>query len=183
MGDKIVVNEVGLRDGLQIHPTFVPTADKLALLDALMAAGLRSFEVSSFVSPKAVPQMADAAALFAGLPRRADVTYAALVPNERGYERAAEAGVTSVALVLATTDTFNRRNINMTLNRATEVCRRVIGRARTDGLHVRAYLSAAFACPYEGPSASLPTSMTHARWDSCWLGPHSRRASASSIVR
>ncbi len=152
MGDKIVVNEVGLRDGLQIHPTFVPTADKLALLDALMAAGLRSFEVSSFVSPKAVPQMADAAALFAGLPRRADVTYAALVPNERGYERAAEAGVTSVALVLATTDTFNRRNINMTLNRATEVCRRVIGRARTDGLHVRAYLSAAFACPYEGPT-------------------------------
>ena len=97
MGDVITVHEVGLRDGLQNQPRVVPTEGKLQLLDALLDAGLRSIEAASFVSPKAVPQMADAAAIFARLPQDRGAGYEALVPNEKGYERAVEAGVTTVA--------------------------------------------------------------------------------------
>ena len=150
MGERLYVNEVGLRDGLQIHPHFVPTDDKLLLIDALLDAGVESFEATSFVSPKAVPQMADAGDLFVRLPQRERVAYHALVPNERGYDRALEAGVTSVAVVLAASDTLNRKNINMTLDEAVMVCTGVLGRASTDGVAARAYVSAACGCPYEG---------------------------------
>ena len=150
MAEKIHVNEVGLRDGLQIHAHFVPTDDKLALIDALIDAGVTSFEATSFVSPKAVPQMADAAELFARLPQRDRIAYHALVPNERGYERAVDAGVKSVAVVLAASDTLNRKNINMTLDEAVAVCTAVLGRARGEGIATRAYVSAAGGCPYEG---------------------------------
>ena len=137
MAEKIHVNEVGLRDGLQIHAHFVPTDDKLALIDALIDAGVTSFEATSFVSPKAVPQMADAAELFARLPQRDRIAYHALVPNERGYERAVDAGVKSVAVVLAASDTLNRKNINMTLDEAVAVCTAVLGRARGGDCHPR----------------------------------------------
>ena len=150
MGDVITVHEVGLRDGLQNQPRVVPTEGKLQLLDALLDAGLRSVEAASFVSPKAVPQMADAAAIFAQLPQDRGAGYEALVPNEKGYERAVEAGVTTVALVLATTDTFNRRNINMSLETAIRVNEAVIRRAKADGICARSYLSVVAACPYEG---------------------------------
>ena len=112
--------------------------------------GLQSIEAASFVSPKAVPQMADAAEIFANLPQDRGAGYEALVPNEKGYERAAEAGVTTVALVLATTDTFNRRNINMSLDEAIRVNEAVIRRAKADGIRARSYLSVVAACPYEG---------------------------------
>tara|TARA_B100000686_G_C16768742_1_gene963607 strand:+ start:537 stop:1454 length:918 start_codon:yes stop_codon:yes gene_type:complete len=150
MGERLYVNEVGLRDGLQIHPHFVPTDDKLRLIEALIDAGVESFEATSFVSPKAVPQMADAGDLFVRLPQRERVAYHALVPNERGYDRALESGVTSVAVVLAASDTLNRKNINMTLDEAVVVCTGVLGRANTDGVAARAYVSAACGCPYEG---------------------------------
>ncbi len=150
MGDVVTVHEVGLRDGLQNQPRVVPTEGKLRLLDALLAAGLRSVEAASFVSPKAVPQMADAAALYARLPQDRGVSYEALVPNEKGYERAVEAGATTVALVLAATDAFNRRNVNMSLDEAVRVNEAVIRRAAADGIRARSYLSVVAACPYEG---------------------------------
>ena len=150
MAEKIYINEVGLRDGLQIHPHFVPTEDKLLLIDALIAAGVTSFEATSFVSPKAVPQMADAGELFAQLPQRGRIAYHALVPNERGYDRAVDAGVGSIAVVLAASDTLNRKNINMTLDEAVSVCVTVLGRAKQEGVATRAYVSAACGCPYEG---------------------------------
>ncbi len=150
MSDFVTVHEVGLRDGLQNQPRTVPTEGKLRLLDALLDAGLRSVEAASFVSPKAVPQMADADALFARLPARPGVNYEALVPNLRGYERAVAAGVKTVALVLAATDSFNRRNINMSLEEAIGVNEAVIRRAKADGLGARSYLSVVAACPYEG---------------------------------
>ena len=150
MGEKIHINEVGLRDGLQIHPHFVATDDKLALIESLIDAGVTSFEATSFVSPKAVPQMADASELFARLPGRDRIAYHALVPNERGYDRAVDAGVQSVAVVLAASDTLNRKNINMSLDEAVSVCTKVLARATGEGVATRAYVSAACGCPYEG---------------------------------
>src|SRR5690349_14691604 len=100
MGDAVIINEVGLRDGLQNHPDFIATDAKLALLEALLAAGIRHVEATSFVSPKAVPQMADAAELHARLPAKERVHYSVLVPNLRGYERARAAGAKAVAVVL-----------------------------------------------------------------------------------
>ncbi|MBM3516371.1 MAG: hydroxymethylglutaryl-CoA lyase [Alphaproteobacteria bacterium] len=150
MGERVYITEVGLRDGLQMLPQFVATADKLELCRALIATGVQSIEATSFVSPKAVPQMADAAELFAALPAAPEVTYSVLVPNEKGYERALAAGARDIALVLAATDTFNRKNINMSLEAATAVCETVIARGRGAGIRSRAYISAAFACPFEG---------------------------------
>ena len=151
MNDRVIVHEVGLRDGLQLHPDFVPTDDKLRLIDALLAAGVSSIEAASFVSPKAVPQLADAEALFPRLPNGRDTAYMVLIPNHKGYERARAVGAQSVALVLATTDTFNHNLLGLSLDDAIELCAGVIRRAKDDGVRARAYLSGAFVCPYEGP--------------------------------
>ena len=153
MREHVTVNEVGLRDGLQNQPRLVPIEGKLAMLKALLASGLRSFEVTSFVSRKAVPQLADAAELFARLPTDQGVNFEALVPNMRGYERAIDAGAKTISVVLGATDTFNRRNINMTLDEAISVCTAVVGRANRDGIKPRAYIAMATACPYEGPTS------------------------------
>ncbi|MBL29564.1 MAG: hydroxymethylglutaryl-CoA lyase [Rhodospirillaceae bacterium] len=152
-GEAVTVCEVGLRDGLQNQPNPVSTDDKLALLDALIAAGVRDFEVTSFVSPKRVPQLADASELFARLPAVEGCRYMALVPNLKGYRRAAEAGARAVSVVLAATETLNRRNIGMTLDEAVAACRDVIHHASHDGVEVRAYVAAACGCPYEGAVA------------------------------
>jgi len=150
MKEHVIVNEVGLRDGLQNQPRHVPIDKKLTLAQALLNAGIRHIEATSFVSPRAVPQLADAAELFAALPKEPDVTYAALVPNERGYERAVTAGARSVAVVLAATETLNAKNINMSLERATATCESILKRAKSDGIATRAYIAAACACPFEG---------------------------------
>jgi len=152
MGERVRVNEVGLRDGLQNQPRTVPLEGKLAMFDALAAAGLRSFEVTSFVSPKAVPQMADATELFGRLPPANGMNYEALIPNLKGYERAVDAGAKTISLVLAATDSFNRKNINMSLDETIAVCTAVFERARRDGIKPRAYISVATACPFEGPT-------------------------------
>jgi hydroxymethylglutaryl-CoA lyase len=150
MPDNVIINEVGLRDGLQNQPRLVDTAHKLKLLDALLAAGVRHVEATSFVSPKAVPQMADAAELMARLPARDGIDYSVLVPNVKGYERAKAANAGSVAVTLSCTETMNQRNINMSLSQAEFVCAEVMKLAAAQGLVGRAYLSVAFVCPFEG---------------------------------
>ena len=121
------------------------------MIQALVEAGVRNIEVTSFVSPKAVPQMADAAQVFAGLPAKEKMHYSVLVPNQKGYERAKSTGVNSVAVVLSATETMNQKNINMSLATSRSVCNTVIARAKEDGLESRGYISVAFACPFEGP--------------------------------
>jgi hydroxymethylglutaryl-CoA lyase len=150
IADRVTINEVGLRDGLQNQPRHVDTAHKLALLDALLAAGIRHVEATSFVSPKAVPQMADAAEIMARLPDIDRFDYSVLVPNVKGYQRARASDARSVAVTLSCTETMNRRNINMSLAQAEAVCAEVMGLAAADGVIGRAYLSVAFICPFEG---------------------------------
>lgn len=145
----VFVTDVGLRDGLQMLPTFVPTTDKLRLLAALVDAGVRSAEVTSFVSAKAVPQMADAADLLPAaqtLVQRASV----LVPNRRGLSRAMTAGAWEIAVVVGATDTLNRRNIRLSLPEAIDEGRATLQQARAAGLATRAYVAVALGCPYEG---------------------------------
>lgn len=142
--------EVGPRDGLQNEAGLVPVEAKIAFVESLADAGLREIEVSSFVSPKWVPQLADAEAVFAGMKRREGVTYSALVPNAKGMERALACGVRKVAVFTAATETFCRRNINRTFAESLEAFRPVLAEARKNGVAVRGYLSVAFGCPYEG---------------------------------
>jgi hydroxymethylglutaryl-CoA lyase len=147
---RVTVVEVGPRDGLQNEAASVNTADKVAFVNRLTAAGLSVIEVSAFVSPKWVPQMADADDVFAGITRRPGVRYTALVPNVAGLDRALAAGVTEVAIFAAASETFSLRNINQSIERSLDGYRDVCARAAEAGLRVRAYLSTAFGCPYEG---------------------------------
>ena len=151
--DTLIITDVAPRDGLQNQPAPVPTADKLALIRLLHAAGVRSIEATSFVSPKAVPQMADAAELMAGVHQALPgLRASALVPNRKGLERAHAAGAREVAVVLAATETMNQKNINMDLARATAVCEDTLKAARELGMRTRAYVAVAFDCPFEGPT-------------------------------
>lgn len=150
MSDFVIVNEVGPRDGLQSQGKTLSIEERLLMIDALLDSGIRSIEAGSFVSPKAVPQMAGTGELFGLLPMTNAVDYSALVPNLRGYELALAAGVRSVAVVLSATETMNQRNINMSLEQATDVCAALMQRARQDGVQARAYVAVAFECPFEG---------------------------------
>jgi isopropylmalate/homocitrate/citramalate synthase len=142
--------EVGPRDGLQNESGSVPAAAKIAYIDLLSTSGLRTIETTSFVSPKAVPQMADAADVMAGIDRRPGVRYLALVPNARGLERARAAGVDSIAVFTAASESFTRHNIGMTIDESLRTFGEVIAGAKRHGLWVRGYISTAFGCPYEG---------------------------------
>ena len=153
MSDVVVINEVGPRDGLQSQKVPVSTDGKLALIEALVAAGVRSIEAGSFVSPKAVPQMADADAVFARLPARDRVAYSALVPNRRGLDRALAAGAPEIAVVLSATETMNLRNINLSLAETEAVCVETVRAAVAAGVRAKAYVAVAFTCPFEGPVA------------------------------
>jgi hydroxymethylglutaryl-CoA lyase len=145
------VYEVGPRDGLQNEPDAVPTPAKRELIARLAAAGLRRIEVTSFVSPKWIPQLADADALAASLPGVPGVSYSALVPNERGYARfRAAGGVTVAATFVSASETHNRKNLNCSIAEQLERMRPVLGRAVADGVRVRAYVSTVCGCPYEG---------------------------------
>lgn len=149
--EAIHITDVAPRDGLQNQPVHLGANDKLRLVQLLAAAGVRSIEATSFVSPKAVPQMADAAELLplvhAALP---ELRCSVLVPNLKGLERAHAAGAAEIAVVLSATETMNQRNINMGLEQATEVSERTLAAAHALGLRTRAYVAVAFDCPFEG---------------------------------
>lgn len=149
-GDFVRIVEVGPRDGLQNESAMVATADKIELVDRLSATGLRSIEATSFVSPRWVPQLADAAEVMAGIHRRPGVSYPVLVPNEQGYERARAAGADEVAVFTAASEAFNRRNINASIDESIERFAPVLARAREDGVRVRGYVSTVLGCPYQG---------------------------------
>src|ERR1700680_3723899 len=153
MTKHVTIVEVGPRDGLQNESAAVATADKIAFVNRLSAANLPVIEVSAFVSPKWVPQMADAAEVFAGITRAPATRYTALVPNLAGLDRAMAAGVTEIAVFAASTETFSRRNINQSIADSLGTYKQVCDRAAAGGLRVRAYLSTAFGCPYEGDVA------------------------------
>jgi hydroxymethylglutaryl-CoA lyase len=147
---RVSVVEVGPRDGLQNEKALIETADKIAFVDRLSAAGHTTIEVSAFVSAKWVPQMADAAAVFAGITRRAGVRYTALVPNRAGLERAQAAGVSEIAIFAAASETFSRKNINQSIDESLTTYAGVCADAAAAGMRVRGYLSTCFGCPFEG---------------------------------
>jgi hydroxymethylglutaryl-CoA lyase len=148
---RVTLVEVGPRDGLQNEAAPIATADKIAFVDRLSDAGHAVIEVSAFVSPKWVPQMADAAEVFAGITRRTGTSYTALVPNLAGLKRAIEAKVDRVAIFAAASESFSRKNINQSIEESLVTYRVVCDAARRAGLPVRAYVSTAFGCPFEGP--------------------------------
>lgn len=149
--EVIHITDVAPRDGLQNQAIHLATADKLRLIELLVDAGLRSIEAASFVSPKAVPQMADAAELVPQVQARFPaLRTSVLVPNLRGLERAHAAGAKEIAVVLSASETMNRKNINMGLDQATDVSEQTLAAARAQGLRTRAYVAVAFDCPFEG---------------------------------
>ena len=147
---EVTVREVGLRDGLQIEPGFVPTPTKVALLDALVAAGLRHLQVTSFVSPRAVPQLADAEAVVAGLRRVPGLHLCALVPNARGAERAAACGVDAIEAVISCSETHNAKNLNRSIERSMADAAEIAAIATGAGKAFEVGLATAFGCPFEG---------------------------------
>ena len=150
---RVTIVEVGPRDGLQNEKASIASADKIAFVDRLSESGHSVIEVSAFVSPKWVPQMADASGVFAGITRKPGVRYTALVPNRAGLERAIAAGVTEVAIFAAASETFSRRNINQSIDESLATYKMVCDDARAAGVRVRGYLSTCFVCPFEGPIA------------------------------
>lgn len=153
MPAQVRIVEVGARDGLQNEKAIVPAAIKIELIDRLSATGLRTIEATSFVSPKWVPQLADAAEVYAGITRRPGVAYPVLVPNLQGYERALAAGAEEVAVFTAASEAFNRKNTNASIDESIERFRPVLDRARADRVRVRGYVSTVLGCPYQGEVA------------------------------
>lgn len=153
MNERIKVVEVGPRDGLQNEKQLLAAATKIELIERLAACGLGVVEATSFVSPKWVPQMADAAEVLAGLKRRSGVSYPVLVPNVQGLERALAAGVGEIAVFTAASSAFTQKNINCTVSESIERLRPVIEQALAQGLRVRGYVSTVLGCPYQGEVA------------------------------
>ena len=147
---RVTVVEVGPRDGLQNESTAIPTADKIGFVDRLSVAGLPVIEVSAFVSPRWIPQMADASQVFAGISRKDSIRYTALVPNLEGLERAHASGVKEVGIMAAASDTFSLRNINQDVDASLDTYRAVCARASELHIRVRGYVSTSFGCPFEG---------------------------------
>lgn len=154
---EIKIVEVGPRDGLQNEKTHIPTEVKLDYILKLLEAGITSLEVTSFVSPKAIPQMGDAKELFTQLDARIDISnyeLPCLVPNMKGYETAKELGVREIALFSATSDEFTKKNINVTVDESFKRMEEVAKAAKNDGIKIRGYISTAFGCPYAGHMSS-----------------------------
>lgn len=150
--NTIRINEVGLRDGLQSQSRHLSLEERLRLARSLMDAGLAHLEIGSFVSPRAVPQMAGTGELIAALDVPPGVQLSALIPNMKGYELARQAGIETVAVVVSATETMNQKNINMSLDQTLDVARAIIERGVAEGARVQAYLAVAFECPFEGPT-------------------------------
>ncbi len=150
MNDRVRIVEVGARDGLQNEKTLIAAATKIDLIDRLSATGLRSIEATSFVSPKWVPQLADAAEVYVGIAKRPGVRYPVLVPNEQGYGRARAVGVDEIAIFGAASEAFSRKNINASIDESMQRFEPVVARAKADGVAVRGYVSTVLGCPYQG---------------------------------
>ena len=150
MTDPVSIYEVGLRDGLQNEAAFVPTEEKIALAGMLARAGLKRIELTSFVSPRWIPQLADHSMVAAEVERVEGVTYSALVPNKRGLEGAATAGLDEIAIFLSASETHSKKNINKTIDQALAVLGDVAKAAIDMDMRVRGYVSVVFGCPYEG---------------------------------
>ncbi len=142
--------EVGPRDGLQNEKAIIAASDKIALIDKLSDTGLQTIEATSFVSPKWIPQLADAAEVYAGIRRKPGVSYPVLVPNEQGYERARAVGATEVAVFAAASEAFSRKNTNASIDESIARFEPVLRRAQADGVKVRGYVSTVLGCPYQG---------------------------------
>jgi hydroxymethylglutaryl-CoA lyase len=154
----VTIYEVGPRDGLQNEARNVPTADKLRFIEALIASGLRHIEITSFVSPKWIPQLSDAGDVARGVAKRPGVNFSALVPNRQGLDAALAAGMEEIAVFLSASETHNKKNVNKTIAQTLEAFGDVIPPALDRGLRVRAYVSTVFGCPYEGevdPAAAV----------------------------
>jgi hydroxymethylglutaryl-CoA lyase len=149
--ERVTIVEVGPRDGFQVERGMVPTALKIEVVNALARAGIPKIEATSFVSPKMVPQMADAGELMAAIERRPGTRYTALVPNLKGAERALAAGADGVRLVVCSTETYNRRNVGMTVDESLAVCRAILDRLADEPLTIEVVIALAFGCPFEGP--------------------------------
>ncbi len=147
---RVEIVEVSPRDGLQNESTLVSTDDKVLLIERAIAAGARRIEATSFVNPKRVPQMADAADVMAGVPRRDDVTYIGLVLNDRGFDRAVDAGCDEINAVVVATDTFNQRNQGVATYDSIAAWERMAGRAADAGVSTAVTIAASFGCPFEG---------------------------------
>lgn len=146
----VEVVEVGPRDGLQSEDLNVSTPEKISLLEALTEAGIKRFEATSFASPKSIPQLADAGEVLDGLPANDGVVYGALIPNERGYERAKEAGVEEVVIVGCATDGYCKANLRRTVDEVLDSFSPIAGRGKEDGIRVRANISTIFGDPFDG---------------------------------
>jgi hydroxymethylglutaryl-CoA lyase len=148
---RVFINEVAVRDGFQSEPEFVPTADKIRLIDRLSATGLARIEVTSFVSPKAIPNLRDAQEVMQGIRRNPGVIYAALVPNERGAQRALECQVDEINLVMSVGETHNIANMRMTHEQSLTQFQRVMALLEGTSMRVNGTVATAFGCPFDGP--------------------------------
>src|SRR5687768_754191 len=146
----INVYEVGPRDGLQNEVQIVPVDVKIQYINMLSQTGLRAIEATSFVSPRAIPQLADSTEIMAGIKREEGVTYPVLVPNMKGFERAVSAGARQIAVFTAASESFTRANINSTIEESLLAFRPIVDAAKASGIGIRGYISTAFGCPYEG---------------------------------
>lgn len=152
LSNRVTLMDVSPRDGLQAEPIFIPTEKKIALIEWLIAAGVRKIEATSFVSPKWVPQMADAeAVLQAVVPAHPDVTFEVLLPNEKGYDRAKATGLVKAAgFIIAATESLNLKNVNMSVADSMKQFAAIAARAKADGVRIRGTIGVSFVCPYEG---------------------------------
>jgi hydroxymethylglutaryl-CoA lyase len=150
MSDTVRIVEVGPRDGLQNEKSPVGVADRIAFIEALVAAGLHTVEVGAFVSPKAIPQMVNSDQVLRGVNHHPDREFHVLVPNEKGYEAAREAGAGVIAVFASASEGFSRANINCSIAESIERFKPVVGRARSDGIKVRGYVSCVLGCPFDG---------------------------------
>ncbi|WP_057465426.1 hydroxymethylglutaryl-CoA lyase [Pseudovibrio sp. POLY-S9] len=163
MSKKLNIFEMGPRDGLQNEKTLIPTANKIELINLLSECGFEKIETSSFVSPKWVPQMADAAEVFAGITRKPGVRYTALTPNIKGYERAKASGADEVAIFASASEGFSQKNINCSIEESFERFTPIVEAAKADGIPVRGYVSCIVECPYDGPTPTQNVAMVSER--------------------
>lgn len=152
MGEHVRIFEMSPRDGLQNEARLIPTAQKIELVDRLSECGFDRIEVTSFVSPKWVPQMADAAEVMAGITRKPGIGYAVLTPNLKGYEGARAARADEVAIFASASEGFSRKNINCAIAESLQRFEPVVAAAKADGMPVRGYISCVVECPYDGPT-------------------------------